>query len=139
VRLTNHHMRQVNRYVMDFFDLRSTMTRADVRAYFDVPPTPESVGKEIEVFRWHGWLLDHEYHMTFAADGHPTRTMGGARPRLGLGAVLLALLAGLWLWLVWRWLARRRTPTLPTLPASADSASAKATASQESPATSSPS
>lgn len=134
VRLTNHHMRQVNRYSMDWFDQCQSMTREDVRSYFDVPPTTESVGKEIEVFRWNGWLLAHEYHITFSSEGHPIRTTGGALPRLGLGAAVLALLAGSWLWLVWRWLSRRRAAKLPTLPAPAE-----ASASQESPIASSPS
>ena len=57
VRLTNHHMRQVNRYSMDWFDQCRSMTRDNVRSYFDVPPTTESVGKEIEVVSEKGHVL----------------------------------------------------------------------------------
>ena len=121
IRLTDRLMGQVNRYIIAYMNGRENLTRAKVRSFFDAPPTPESAGRDTEVFRWHGWLLTHEYQITFAADGHPIRTIGGKRPRLGLGAAVLAGLLVFWVWRWRKWTVRRRglTSPRPTAPAAA--------------------
>jgi hypothetical protein len=112
IRLTDRLMGQVNRYITAYMHRGQGLTRTEVRAFFDAPPTPDSAGRETEVFRWHGWLLTHEFHISFAADGHPTRTMGGKRPRLGLGAAVLAGLLVFWAWRWRQWAIRRRSSSL---------------------------
>ena len=92
VRLTNRHMQQVNNYIFAWMDRRTTMTRDDVRSFFDVPPTPESAGTEIEVFQWRGWLFTHQYMIGFNAEGRPTTTIGAIVPAWELGH---------WCWRCW--------------------------------------
>jgi hypothetical protein len=124
VRLTNRHMQQVNNYIFAWMDRRTTMTRDDVRSFFDVPPTPESAGTEIEVFQWRGWLFTHQYMIGFNAEGRPTTTIGADRPRLGIGALVLAALAIFWTWRWCRWAIRRRQSTAKrerAVPGNADS------------------
>jgi hypothetical protein len=108
VRLKNLHRKQVNNYVVAWMDRRTTMTRDDVRSFFDVPPTPESAGTDIEVFQWRGWLFTHEYMIGFSPEGRPTTTIGVDRPRLGIGALVLAVLAVFWSWRWCRWIVRGR-------------------------------
>ena len=108
IRLTDRLMGQVNRYITAYINRGQNLTRAEVRSFFDAPPTPDSAGRETEVFRWHGWLLTHEFQITFAADGHPIRTIGGKRPRLGLGAAVLAGVLVFWVWRWRQWAVRRR-------------------------------
>lgn len=110
--LTDRLMGQVNRYITAYINRGQSLTRAEVRSFFDAPPTPDSAGQETEVYRWHGWLLTHEYQITFAADGHPIRTIGGKRPRLGLGAAVLAGLLVFWAWRWRQWALRRRSSSL---------------------------
>ena len=100
-RLANQLMQRVNRYTLYWWDHRQTMTRDDVRSQFGAEPTATKDAPTEDSFQWHGWLLTHEYRVSYDDAGHPTTTRGGHYPRVGAGALVLVLVAAAWFWRLW--------------------------------------